>query len=288
MAGGRAAVASRRVCLIAALGLVAVIALGVYSWAPGGLGAAGVTARQLAPSPIAVVPGIYILGGLFPSVAYVVVSSEGLILIDSGLAPDAGPLKTEMAKLGLDWKRVRAILLTHAHGDHTGGAQSLRQETGARVYAGAGDAAVLSAGGPREAFFSTFHMPDHAPRPTTVDVELRGGETIAVSDVRVQAIAAPGHTPGIMCYLAECSGLRALFAGDVITIRTAAHRAGEAARHLLRLPAAALPGRRPGFARDTPPSPRPLGPRPGLARPPARRPEAPIPTTVASPVGSPP
>ena len=59
-------------------------------------------------------------------------------------------------------------------------------------------------------------MPDQVPHPTTVDVELHGGETIAVGDVRVQAIAAPGHTPGSICYLADCRGLRAFFAGDVI------------------------------------------------------------------------
>ena len=136
------------------------------------------------------------LGGLSPSAAYVVETSDGLILVDSGLAADAGPLRAEMAELGLDWRRVRAILLTHVHGDHTGGAEALRAATGARVYAGAGDAAVLRAGGPREAFFSTFYMPDHAPHPTTVDVELRGGETIAVGDVRIQAIAAPGTRRG--------------------------------------------------------------------------------------------
>jgi glyoxylase-like metal-dependent hydrolase (beta-lactamase superfamily II) len=218
MAGGRTAVAGRRVWIFASLGLVAVVAFGVYRWALGGPGATAVDgpARRLDAAAIAVVPGIYMLGGLFPSAAYVVVTSEGLILIDSGLASDAGPLKTEMARLGLDWKRVRAILLTHVHGDHSGGAGTLRQETGARVYAGAGDAAVLRAGGPREAFFSTFYMPGHDPHPTTVDVELHGDETIAVGDVRVRAIAAPGHTPGSTCYLAECRGIRALFAGDVI------------------------------------------------------------------------
>ena len=163
-----------------------------------------------------VVPGIFLLGGLSPSAAYVVETSEGLILVDSGLDPDAGPLKSQMAELGLDWRRVRAILLTHVHGDHTGGAEALRAATGAKVYAGAGDAAVLRAGGPREAFFSTFSMPDQTPHPTAVDVELRGGETIAVGDVRIQAIAAPGHTPGSVCYLVERQGLRALFAGDVI------------------------------------------------------------------------
>ena len=66
------------------------------------------------------------LGGLSPSAAYVVETSDGLILVDSGLAADAAPLKSQMAELGLDWRRLRAILLTHAHGDHTGGAEALR------------------------------------------------------------------------------------------------------------------------------------------------------------------
>jgi glyoxylase-like metal-dependent hydrolase (beta-lactamase superfamily II) len=139
-----------------------------------------------------------------------------LVLIDSGLASDASPLKAQMAELGLDWKQVRAIFLTHAHGDHTGGAEALRAATAARVYAGEGDAAVLRAGRPREAFFSNFYMPDHETHPTTVDVALKGEEVIPFGDSRIRAIAAPGHTPGSICYLLERKKFRALFGGDVI------------------------------------------------------------------------
>ena len=39
---------------------------------------------------------------------------EGLVLVDSGLEDDAGPLKAQIAQLGLDWRGIRAILLTHA------------------------------------------------------------------------------------------------------------------------------------------------------------------------------
>src|ERR1700678_3692643 len=52
-------------------------------------------ARYAAP----VVPGIYILGGLAPSVAYVVETSQGLVLIDSGLDEDASLLKSQMTAL---------------------------------------------------------------------------------------------------------------------------------------------------------------------------------------------
>ena len=91
---------------------------------------------RLGRSSVEVAPGLYMIGGLAPSAVYVIDTSEGLILVDSGLDQDAGLLKSEMAKLGLDWKRVRAILLTHVHGDHSGGAEALRSATGAKVYAG--------------------------------------------------------------------------------------------------------------------------------------------------------
>ena len=109
-------------------------------------------------------------------------------------------------------------MLTHAHGDHTGGAEHLRAETGAKVYAGEGDAGVLRAGGPREAIFSAFSLPEGQLHPTTIDVALKGGESIAFGDVRFRVLATPGHTPGSICYLMERADLRALFAGDVISM----------------------------------------------------------------------
>src|SRR5260370_27567758 len=120
-----------------------------------------------------------------PAAAYVVETSEGLVLIDTGLDKDAGPLKRQMTELGLDWKRVRAILLTHVHGDHSGGAEHLRAATGAKVYAGQGDAAVLRAGQPREAFFSAFPMSEEiTPSATTVDVELSGDPAVTLGHPR--------------------------------------------------------------------------------------------------------
>ena len=163
-----------------------------------------------------IAPGIYLLGGLLPSVAYVVDTSDGLVLIDSGLEGDAARVKAQMTELGLDWKRLRAIFLTHAHGDHSGGAEALRAATGARIHAGRGDVAVLQKGEPREAFFSTFYMPGYQQRPITVDVALDGGERLTIGETRIEAIATPGHTPGSLCYLVEHAGLHALFAGDVI------------------------------------------------------------------------
>lgn len=178
----------------------------------------GVPAAPLVPFSISIAPGVYLLGGLQPSAVYAVETTVGLVLVDSGLRSDASLVKWQIESLGLNWRRVCAILITHAHLDHSGGAERLRAETGAKVYAGRGDAQVLRAGGPREAFFSTFDLPDGELHPTSVDVELKGGESLVFGDVTFKVLATPGHTPGSTCYLMERGDARALFTGDVISM----------------------------------------------------------------------
>jgi glyoxylase-like metal-dependent hydrolase (beta-lactamase superfamily II) len=191
-------------------------------------------AAVLLPRPVAVAPGVYLLGKLSPAAAYVVDTSEGLVLIDSGLEARAAAVTAQFTALNLDVGRLQAILLTHVHADHSLGARHLREQTGARVYAGRGDCQALREGGPREAFFSSFYMPDESAHATPVDVELAGGEVIEFGDTRFRAIATPGHTPGSVCYLLERPGLQALFTGDVVMHLTP--RGGSLGTYITYLP----------------------------------------------------
>jgi glyoxylase-like metal-dependent hydrolase (beta-lactamase superfamily II) len=161
-------------------------------------------------------PGLHLLGALSPSVAYVVETSEGLILIDAGLEDEHPILLQQFETLGLDIQNLKMILVTHGHGDHYLGAMSLQRLTGAKIYVGKGDSSVLRDAGPRESVFSTFPMDHVNIHPTVVDVELVGGETIAMGAARIQVIATPGHTPGSVCYLLELNERTALFSGDTI------------------------------------------------------------------------
>lgn len=171
---------------------------------------------RLTAAPIAVAPGVYLLGKTSPAAVYLVETADGLVLIDSGLEADAATVKAQVVELGFDVKQICAILLTHVHADHSLGAAHLRAGTGARVYAGRADCPTLRQGGPREAFFSTFHMPKLAAHATAVDVELAGDETLAFGETQFRVLATPGHTPGSLCYLLDWRGMRALFTGDVI------------------------------------------------------------------------
>jgi len=176
----------------------------------------GPAPAALEPWPVAVVPRVYLLGKMYPAAVYAVDTTDGLVLVDSGVEASAALVTAQLADLGLDVKRLRAILLTHAHMDHSLGATRLRELTGAKIYAGRGDCQPLRQGGPREALFGTHHLPELRTHPTPVDVELTGGETVEVGDARFEVLATPGHTPGSVCYLLERDGQRALFAGDVI------------------------------------------------------------------------
>lgn len=199
------------------LGVPAAVTVAVAFLSRGGdPDAVAAAARPLAPEPAAVVPKVYLLGRSSPGAVYAVDTSDGLVLVDSGIEVTAHSVTQQLGELGLDPARLRAVLLTHVHADHVLGAVRLREQTGAKVYAGRDDCGPLRAGGPREAFLSTFNMPGVSPVPVPVDVELVGGEELRFGDATIRVLAAPGHTPGSVCYLMERAGLRVLFAGDVV------------------------------------------------------------------------
>ncbi len=177
----------------------------------------GDTMQILVPAAMTVTPRVHMLGRLHPSVAYVVETSAGLVLIDAGLEASAESVQAQFAELQLDVSELKLILLTHMHGDHVLGAQRLRALTGAKIHAGQGDAAHLRGGGPREALLSTYELPDVVLHPTDIDVELRGGETLTLGDVQLEVIATPGHTPGSLCFLLHIGQQRILFTGDTVS-----------------------------------------------------------------------
>jgi glyoxylase-like metal-dependent hydrolase (beta-lactamase superfamily II) len=176
------------------------------------------SAQCLARTPVRVAESVYLLGDMRPSVVYIVETSDGLAMIDAGLESAHDTLLAGMSKLGLDVGRLKFILLTHAHGDHTMGAQRLRDETGAKIYIGREDAGPLRRGSPWEAIFSKFDMQGERLHPTTIDGELTDQQVLELGQARFTVLATPGHTPGSCCFLVEINGERMLFTGDTISI----------------------------------------------------------------------
>ncbi|MBS63762.1 MBL fold metallo-hydrolase [Salinisphaera sp.] len=91
---------------------------------------------------------------------------------------------------------VAAILVTHAHPDHTGGALRLAERLNVPVYA-----YPLELQGIRDEDFAP-----HRP--------LYHGDIVDLDTVRLEAIHAPGHTADHLCFFWREAGL--LFAGDTV------------------------------------------------------------------------
>jgi glyoxylase-like metal-dependent hydrolase (beta-lactamase superfamily II) len=122
-----------------------------------------------------------------------IIGSDTLALIDPG--PESAPhLSVMLEAVG---RRLKWILCTHTHLDHSPGAKALKAETGAQVL---GFGAVPSDGRQDAAF-----TPDRA---------LRDGDTLDCGAFRLRAVHTPGHASNHLCYLLEQQKL--LFTGDHI------------------------------------------------------------------------
>ena len=68
------------------------------------------------------------------------------LMIDAGLAKSAGDIEKRIRDEGVDPKNIVALVITHAHADHAGGALHFRKKFGTKIIAGAGDKNFMAKG----------------------------------------------------------------------------------------------------------------------------------------------
>ena len=138
--------------------------------------------------------------------AYLVEEEDGLTLIDTMLPRSAKPVLAAARELG---RPIVRIALTHAHGDHVGSLDALREQLAqAEVLISGRDARFLRGEKdllPGESGKLRGSYPEVKTRPTR---ELAAGDRVGSLEV----IAAPGHTPGHVAFLDGRD--RTLYCGD--------------------------------------------------------------------------
>ncbi|MBK6568208.1 hydroxyacylglutathione hydrolase [Candidatus Aalborgicola defluviihabitans] len=109
------------------------------------------------------------------------------LVVDPG---DAQPVLQALQREGV---QLQSILVTHHHGDHTGGVAALRDATGAVVF-----------GPARETM----------PEPLT---RLCGGDNVQAMGLNIAVLDVPGHTAGHIAYFCQPAGESPLlFCGDTL------------------------------------------------------------------------
>jgi hydroxyacylglutathione hydrolase len=87
--------------------------------------------------------------------------------------------------------KVKAIIITHAHIDHIGGAAKLKAATGAPVHMNQNDQ-ILYDRLDMQAGWLGMATPDK----TAIDQDAREGSALKLGDAEFQIIETPGHTQG--------------------------------------------------------------------------------------------
>jgi glyoxylase-like metal-dependent hydrolase (beta-lactamase superfamily II) len=175
--------------------------------------------------PKRVADGVYqlALGGV--NVFFVEDDVAGLWLIDAGTEPGAERIGGGIRALGRAPEELRGVVITHLHGDHVGGLAAVREHTGAAVWMGAEDAALVREGRwgralePGPGLLRTVivrAMGDRLLRvrtPIAVEHDVRDGDELPFG---ATALHTPGHTAGHLALLLPRAG-GVLFTGDAAT-----------------------------------------------------------------------
>jgi metallo-beta-lactamase class B len=132
--------------------------------------------QKLVP-PIRIFDNLYYVGTDYVS-AYVVKTSDGLIMIDSLYNEFTQQALDAMGRIGLDPKTIKYVLVTHGHSDHVGGAKAIQDLSGARVALTENDWGIVQSGLRR-------------------DIVIRDGDSITLGDTTFKFYVTPGHTTGV-------------------------------------------------------------------------------------------
>jgi metallo-beta-lactamase class B len=143
--------------------------------------------------PFRIIGNIYWVG-TYDLSTYLIVTPQGNILINTGLAETVPQIQAGIEKLGFKFSDTKILTATHGHFDHVAGMAALKRQTGAQLVISAPDAELLESGG--KADFRFGETPSARFEPVKVDRTFKDGEKIALGGVELVAHHHPGHTKG--------------------------------------------------------------------------------------------
>jgi glyoxylase-like metal-dependent hydrolase (beta-lactamase superfamily II) len=123
--------------------------------------------------------------------AWVIGDDEEVIVVDPG--EDTGPLFEVVGD-----REIIAVICTHGHAAHTGGALVVaeRDESPVALH-------------PRDRLYWREAHGDETP-----EIEMEAGGSFEVADVTLEVLHTPGHTPGSVSLY--CEDLDVVFTGDAL------------------------------------------------------------------------
>lgn len=136
--------------------------------------------------------GTYELG------CFLVTTTKGNILINTGTSASFNIIKNNIETLGFKLSDIKILLTNQAHYDHVGAMAVIKKLTGARLMVDQEDANVLATGGK-----SDYELGKYGETflPGKADRLLHNNDTIGLGDMQLTVLHHPGHTKGSCSFL---------------------------------------------------------------------------------------
>jgi metallo-beta-lactamase class B len=146
--------------------------------------------------PFRIAGNLYYVG-TYDLACYLITTSKGNILINTGLAASASQIEENVKALGFKFSDIKILLTTQAHFDHVAAMAAIKKKTGAQMMVNEKDAPVLADGG-----FSDFAFGGSTGfEPVKADRLLKPDDAIQLGDMQIKMLHHPGHTKGSCSYL---------------------------------------------------------------------------------------
>ena len=147
--------------------------------------------------PFRIAGNLYYVG-TYDLACYLITTTKGNILINTGVASSAPQIKNNIEALGFKFSDTKILLTTQAHFDHMGAMAAIKKQTGAKLMVDAKEADVVKDGGS-----SDYAMGGHGClyQPVQPDRLLHDSDIIKLGNMQLMMLHHPGHTKGSCSYL---------------------------------------------------------------------------------------
>jgi metallo-beta-lactamase class B len=148
-------------------------------------------------APMQVFDNLYFLGSKWTT-AWAIKTSEGIIIVDAMDNADEAEHYIEggLRKLGVDPAQIKYVVVSHAHGDHYGGADYLKKKFNPHVVMSEIDWDAMDK--VRNDSEALKKIPElFGPLPQR-DQGVKDGDTLTLGDTTLKFYLIPGHTLGTL------------------------------------------------------------------------------------------
>jgi metallo-beta-lactamase class B len=143
--------------------------------------------------PFRVIGNVYYVGSK-DLASYLIVTSQGDILINSNLPSSVAQIRKNVEALGFHFKDIKILLISHGHSDHAAGSAEIKRLTGAKYMVMDADVPLVESGG-KDDFQYGSDAGSHFSA-TKVERVLRDGDEVKLGGVVLVAHKTAGHTKG--------------------------------------------------------------------------------------------